>query len=56
MNIKTATIIQLQDRLVELEKEYEKHKTKLKSAYKKMSELAVEYDEINKVIKEKQNV
>lgn len=55
MNIKTSSIKQLQDRLIELEKEYEKNKTKLKASYKKMNELAIEYEEINKIITEKQN-
>lgn len=55
MNIKTATVAQLQERLVEVSKEYEKYKTKLISSYKKMDELAIEYQNINKILEEKQN-
>lgn len=55
MNIKTATISQLQERLTEVAKEYEKYKNKLTSAYKKMDELAKEYEEINNILITKQN-
>lgn len=54
MNINTASKTQLQDRIIELSKEYEKFKAKFIAAYKKMSEIAQEYDKIDKLIKEKE--
>lgn len=53
MNIKTASILQLKERQDELSKEYEKHKIKLISLYKKMDSLSEEYNEITEIIKSK---
>ena len=53
MNIKTASVKQLNDRKEELSKEYEKTKIKLISIYKKLDTLSVEYEEINEILKTK---
>lgn len=53
MNIRTATLSQLKERLDELTREYEKNKNKLISIYKKMDSLSKEYEEINEIIKTK---
>lgn len=53
MNIKTASKIQLQERIVELSKEYEKNKNKLITLLKKLDELSQEYEEINEILKTK---
>lgn len=54
MNINTASKTQLENRLNELAKEYEKYKAKLMASYKKMDEIAQEYEKIDKVVKEKE--
>lgn len=53
MNIKTASIKQLEERQEELTREYEKTKSKLISIYKKMDSLSAEYEEINEILKTK---
>ena len=53
MNIKTATIQQLEERKNEIAKEFEKNKTKLINAYKKLDSLYDEFIEINNAINER---
>lgn len=53
MNIKTATVTQLNERKEELSKEYEKTKNKLIIIYKKLDSLSEEYKEINEILKTK---
>lgn len=53
MNLKTATVKQLNERQEELSKEYEKTKNKLIAIYKKLDSLSIEYEEINEILKTK---
>lgn len=53
MNIKTATIPQLEERRNEIAKDFEKTKTKIINAYKKLDLLSSEFIEINNAIKER---
>lgn len=52
---KHFTIKQLQDKIEELTKEFEKNKNKLVLAYKKMDELSIEYEKVNNELKSRKS-